>query len=161
MTETKKKYSKSNDKNKYCPNLFFFISNCCLFKINRNNRFLFISNIIETKNYHIFNNKNISIHYTCIYRFLILTAVFVFKIFFQFELNEKVYVRNSVSNFLIKLKTKVRVQTNYIFFLITAKISIPHFVYPYIWCILTPFVKATQVYTCTSISYLNSVSAFL
>lgn len=113
MTETKKKYFKSIEKNKYCPYLFFFISDCCLFKIKRNNRILFISNIIETKNYHIFNKKNISIHYTCIYRFLILTAVFVFKIFFQFELNEKVYVSNPVSNFLIKLKTKVRVTLTY------------------------------------------------
>lgn len=83
-----KKYYKSIDKNKYCPYLFFFISDCCLFKIKRNNRISFISNIIEKK-------KN----FECIYRFLILTAVFVFKIFFQFKLNEKVYVSNPVSNF--------------------------------------------------------------
>lgn len=101
-----KKIYKSIVKNKYCPYLFFFISDCCLFKIKRNNRISFISNIIERK-------KNISIHYTCIYRFLILTAVFVFKIFFQFKLNEKVYVSNPVSNFLIKLKTKVRVTLTY------------------------------------------------
>lgn len=86
-----KKYYKSIEKNKYCPYLFFFISDCCLFKIKRNNRISFISNIIEKKKYHIFK-KNISIHYKCIYRFLILTAVFVFKIFFQFKLNEKVYI---------------------------------------------------------------------
>lgn len=117
MTETKKKYFKSIEKNKYCPYLFFFISDCCLFKIKRNNRISFISNIIEKKKYHIFK-KNISIHYKCIYRFLILTSVFVFKMFFQFKLNEKVYiiyiyVGNPVSNFLIKLKTKVRVTLTY------------------------------------------------
>lgn len=117
MTETKKKYFKSIEKNKYSPYLFFFISDCCLFKIKRNNRISFISNIIEKKKYHIFK-KNISIHYKCIYRFLILTSVFVFKIFFQFKLNEKVYiiyiyVGNPVSNFLIKLKTKVRVTLTY------------------------------------------------
>lgn len=112
MTETKKNNFKSIEKNKYCPYLFFFISDCCLFKIKRNNRISFISNIIEKKKYHIFK-KNISIHYKCIYRFLILTAVFVFKIFFQFKLNEKVYVSNPVSNFLIKLKTKVRVTLTY------------------------------------------------
>lgn len=44
-----KKNYKSIDKNKYCPYLFFFISDCCLFKIKRNNRISFISNIIERK----------------------------------------------------------------------------------------------------------------
>lgn len=42
-------FYKSIDKNKYCPYLFFFISDCCLFKIMRNNRISFISNIIERK----------------------------------------------------------------------------------------------------------------
>lgn len=110
-----KRNYKSIDKNKYCSYLFFFISYCCLFKIKRNNRISFISNIIEKKKILYFQKKYFDTLYihVYIYRFLILTAVFVFKIFFQFKLNEKVYVSNPVSNFLIKLKTKVRVTLTY------------------------------------------------
>lgn len=59
-----KKYYKSIVKNKYCPYLFFFISDCFLFKIKRNNRISFISNIIEKKKYFDILYMYISISYS-------------------------------------------------------------------------------------------------
>lgn len=112
----KKKYFKSIEKNKYCPYLFFFISYCCLFKIKRNNRISFISNIIEKKKYHIFKKifrYIINVYIDFLFWLLCLFSKFSFNLNWMKKYILYIYVGNPVSNFLIKLKTKVRVTLTY------------------------------------------------
>lgn len=108
--QKRKKNYKSIDKNKYCPYLFFFISDCCLFKIKRNNRISFISNIIERKK--IFRYI-IHLYIDFLFWLLCLFSKFSFNLNWMKKYILYIYVGNPVSNFLIKLKTKLRVTLTY------------------------------------------------